>query len=283
MQSFKAANDNQPVGLLYNVEEELKTAFQLTATQQAELNSLSDEISVLLADIEAIDVLLADPNLTEAQIGQYTADREAKTNMLDTKYAAVSTINDQWMAQRSSASAAIVAANNAISTVADYDGNEKALNGIFAAKVLKGLPLEWQERDQILAIAKQCIRKGGAAVYWARAWYATLEGVEVQEEDCVIGRSSEGADNQSVANSLGFKLYPNPASTAFNLVGPTIPEGENWTISLYSGIGQLIGSFAYSVDGRTEIPLQHIPTGIYWCKVSDGKKLLSVQKISIIK
>ncbi|GEM_PF-4581299 len=140
-----------------------------------------------------------------------------------------------------------------------------------------------RNRDKILAIAKQCPKKGGAAIYWARAWYATLEGVEVQEEDCVIGRSNESSGSLAAASSPEFKLYPNPATTAFNLAGPAVPDGENWTISMYSGIGQLMGSFNYSVDGRTDIPLLEIPTGIYWCKVSNGKVLLSVQKISIVK
>ncbi len=283
MQSFKAANDNQPVGLLYNVEQQLKAAFQLTATQQSDLNSLLDEISALSSDIETIDASLADSNLTQSQIDQYVSQRESKTDLLDTKYAAMNTINAQWMAQRNSASAAIVASNNAITTVADYDGNEKALNGIYAAKVLKGLPLDWQDRDQILAIAKQCPKKGGAAVYWARAWYAILKGVEVKEEDCVIGRSNEGFGNQSISNSQDFKLYPNPASTTFTLVGPAVPDGESWTISLFSGMSQLMGSFAYFVDGRTEIPLENIPTGIYWCKVLNGKQPLVTQKISVIK
>lgn len=283
MQSFKAANDNQPVGLLYNVEEQLRNAFQLTATQHADLNTLSDEISTLLSGLEAIDAALEDANLNQTQIDQYAAQREGKASQLEAKYASVSTIYDQWMAQRNSASAAIVAANNAISTVGDYDGNEKSLNAIYANKVLKGLPLDWQDKEKILAIAKQCPKKGGAAIYWARAWYATLEGVEVQEEDCVIGRSSEGAGNQPVANSPEYKLYPNPANNVFTIAGPSVPEGENWTISLYSGLGQLMGSFAYSVDGRTEVPLKNIPTGIYWCRVLNGEQQLVTQKISVIK
>jgi Secretion system C-terminal sorting domain len=187
-----------------------------------------------------------------------------------------------FMAQRNSASAGIVTANNAITTVGDHDGNEKTLNGIYAAKTLKGLPLTWLERDQILAIAKQCPKKGGSAVYWARAWYAHLKGVEVKEEDCVIPRSKEAGGSQ-LTNSPDFRLFPNPAaSQSFTIAGPAVPDGENWTISLYSGLGQLMGSYVYAKEGWTDLQLHTIPTGIYWCQVSDGKKKLSVQKISII-
>ena len=167
--------------------------------------------------------------------------------------------------------------------MAEYDGNEKTLNGFYASKVLKGLPLNWQERDQLLAIAKQCPQKGGAVVYWARAWYAHLKGVEVQEEDCVVKRESGAGSDKLLTDSSEFRLFPNPASESFTVSGPIVPDGDDWKIELFSAMGQLVRQYNYSSNGWTELQLQGIPTGVYWCKILSGNRQFATQKISIIK
>ena len=153
----------------------------------------------------------------------------------------------------------------------------------FSSKISPNLPLDWQEKQQLLAIAKQCPEKGGVAVYWARAWYGHLTGDYIEESDCVSSRNSDGYVQEKKETTSSYSLFPNPASHQVTISGPELQDGEAMTISLFSPLGQIMKTLPYSPSGKTSVPIKNMVPGIYWCKVADGKKDVFTQRFIILK
>jgi xylan 1,4-beta-xylosidase len=76
---------------------------------------------------------------------------------------------------------------------------------------------------------------------------------------------------------VGFSLFPVPAK---DQVWITQKNNSDFSVGLYDISGKLIDSYQFS-NGRGNIPLQHIPAGIYSLKITNEKGAISIKKIVV--
>jgi len=73
--------------------------------------------------------------------------------------------------------------------------------------------------------------------------------------------------------AISARVYPNPASSRLRV---QLPEGD-WTIQLWDNSGKMVFQKNGSQD-QEEISAGHLPRGVYFLRLSDGKKI-EVEKI----
>lgn len=80
--------------------------------------------------------------------------------------------------------------------------------------------------------------------------------------------------NQTLGNSqpesIAFTVFPNPASATLNVLISDQSESAI-RMELHNTLGQQVSAFTLS-SGLNEIPIETIPKGIYFIKLTDGKK-----------
>lgn len=112
------------------------------------------------------------------------------------------------------------------------------------------------------------------AVDGANAWTVGFNG-------SILKYTGIPSDTEEAPNALmgNFKVFPNPADNEINIVAPSPIFRYDAEIRSYTG--QLIKSFRI-VSQEATIPLDVIPTGVYFLNLIDGEKRF-FKKILILK
>ncbi|MEP7171629.1 MAG: T9SS type A sorting domain-containing protein [Bacteroidota bacterium] len=112
---------------------------------------------------------------------------------------------------------------------------------------------------------------------------AVLESYYYIDDVSVIPDSVTGMNGyQSMLNKV--KVYPNPASDAITVEYGQLPVGEKVYIELSNLEGEKIMSYELLWDeNQKKISLAKYPTGMYLYKVISNGKMISVNKLAVIR
>lgn len=271
MQAFVSQQENAPIGQFYSVQKNMEALYLIDSTTQANLDANDMVIQQVTAELADVDSLLSLDPEDETLLEKW----DSLGNVIETKSVENATIYAQLQSTLAQDAAAIIAANAAISTTAVYESNEKTVNDIFLNAFVKGnLPLSSLQSDDVEDIAHQCVEEGGPAVYRARAVYAWLTGIPVQDVQCIEGRSSGFEQGMSEVVPDKPLIYPNPSSGSFAVVLPASWQYTSGVIVLKDVTGRVMYKLGYR-EGAMAIPVEHpvLRGGVYVVEVrnSDGQ------------
>lgn len=136
---------------------------------------------------------------------------------------------------------------------------------------------------KISAIAHQCPNVGGSAVYIARTIYQLIEEKSFNDETICEAeeRKSLVGQGQMLDVVFGFDLFPNPASEHVTLAFQNL-NNQKVNISLSNPSGQVVLVHeAYPNQYLLQVPLQGLPIGLYFCKVSTDNGTVTTRKLII--
>jgi len=182
---------------------------------------------------------------------------------------------EQSHLQRNAKADAIIPFISALQASNHLEQNRKDALLIYAQTIGKGsFTLNQEQASTISTIAHQCPGVDGSAVYIAREVYQLVE-TKVFNDETICG-SEERATFIWQANGQGgeisFDLVPNPASDNVALIYEGL-IGQDMRVALFNATGQVVMDRTCSSSPFLQIPLQGLPEGIYFCRVStqDGK------------
>jgi hypothetical protein len=162
--------------------------------------------------------------------------------------------------------------------------NRKDALLIYAQSIGQGsYLLNPSQAAKISAIAHQCPNVGGSAVYIARTIYQLIEEKSFNDETICEAeeRKSLVGQGQMLDVVFGFDLFPNPASEHVALAFQNL-NNQKVNISLYNPSGQVVLVHeAYPNQYLLQVPLQGLPIGLYFCKVSTDNGTVTTRKLII--
>ena len=74
------------------------------------------------------------------------------------------------------------------------------------------------------------------------------------------------------------RIYPNPASATTITIDMEVDKAENLVFTLVNALGQPVRKIPrFLAEGRQaqEFPVNHLPPGAYWLKITNGKELIT--------
>ena len=92
-----------------------------------------------------------------------------------------------------------------------------------------------------------------------------------------IGQCSATTAVDEAANNLEFGIYPNPTAGEFTIYG--LENAVN-NLNIYDVYGNNV--FETTTSNKTETVNPNLPSGIYLCKIMNGKKSMT-QKLVVVK
>lgn len=161
--------------------------------------------------------------------------------------------------------------------------NRKKVCRIYLETVGQGLhSLSTSQFSEISAIAHQCPKIGGTAVYMARSLYL-LNAVKQFKDDslCQIGKNrSLFLEENKISNSITIR--PNPANDRITVTIPTdllidgIPMLEITDLN-----GRIIYSQKIPSSGDHFIPTSLWASGVYICRITGSERVIQPLKFTI--
>ena len=115
----------------------------------------------------------------------------------------------------------------------------------------------------------------------ALQWVADSPSRKIKKMDmpkAVLAKNSEESD---FLKSLGFRVYPNPASITLNIDLQGLPN-RLMRIRIYNEMGQLVQEAPMQRNGLT-IDVSKLGAGLYFITVESGNKVYTSQRIMISK
>ena len=141
----------------------------------------------------------------------------------------------------------------------------------------------------LVQLAEQCPLSGGPPVHSARGWLFSYPDVEYAWNQCDTLRLSvdstqlKQAPTQSDKSFAGFRLYPNPTTGQVSLeLEHELEAPYSVNVLDLTGRSVFIQQFA-SENKAVVLDLKGLQAGAYLCRVSQGGRLIGVQKIVLIQ
>ena len=108
---------------------------------------------------------------------------------------------------------------------------------------------------------------GGGDQFWMQASYYYLDDIWLSHCDSLPESLATGLNEPFLKQQ--FKVYPNPFVSEITLESK---GNENLAFVLYNGLGQVVEVQVQQQGHRQQISTGHLPKGIYWLRLSDGKE-----------
>jgi len=182
---------------------------------------------------------------------------------------------------RDSSAAELVLQNDDLEGSAPYQSNEKWVNEILLVTIAQSVySFTEGQIDTLEVIANACPLSDGEAVLKARAMLALIDGgMEVYDDTQLCDPGEE----RSMATMKGqsFRVYPNPANTEL-IVECELAAHKESTLLLFNVLGQIVkGVTLTEKANKTVIPVNSLPSGIYWYSLPTFKSTNYSGKIII--
>jgi hypothetical protein len=281
MSYFYSTTTDSTLGQLSGIGRQNGELFLFDAGDEAQLQDNFDAIQEALENIAIIDSLLTD-SLSQAETDTLLLKRSFLADSIAARQASNDAIWSQWVSYRTLEADSLIADNAGIGTVAVYDENEKILHDLYLKTVTKNLGPTLAQKAQIKEIAEQCPLTGGPAVYRARAWHAALTGKFLEPEDCLgVSERSNTKESQSLAQTTGMAVYPNPASGKMT-VEYSAESGQTLQLINHLGVEAIRVSLAKGFN-RIEMNIESLPAGLYVYRIVQGSGQIISKKVIIVK
>ncbi|HHM21016.1 MAG TPA: T9SS type A sorting domain-containing protein [Bacteroidetes bacterium] len=284
MASFYNANQNATLGKLHAVQKNITGLGGLPANEVGQYEGNIDSLFSNLSRL--VEIYTALTTATPAKKAQLMAERQGIVQNMKTWENA----NDSLLVLIESHRAGLVqqytAQNAAILTTAGYEANEQTVNDIYLNTVAQGLySFTSSQRNSLDAIATQCPKMGGSAVYGARALYQLVDKIHYNDRAVCYPPNNPllhntGQAGQATMATASVSLYPNPAKGEVSLMlGEGILADRVEIVNLN---GQVMAVRDFADGGRyVNMSIAGIPAGIYFVEIKDGKKTVQTEKLVI--
>ncbi|MEM9888969.1 MAG: T9SS type A sorting domain-containing protein [Bacteroidota bacterium] len=285
--SFFRANRGRNIYELANIQKSLSEAYQ---TQ----NSLTD---LLYTDNKILDSLFQALN-SNRRMYLNTNSNEEKLSLLTEQWllltqtegvrSSIANLNTRLeqrlnsLRQEVRQNSVLVEADNVI-----LAENEKIFHFLYL-KYLENPKREFDEseRQAILTVANQCPKEGGKFVYSARMLHNILFQAIFWDDEilCDEVEARTAQDNSKLIKDSvlpSFKIYPNPASTFLTIeTEREILLPAKFKILSLTGKEILVKELS---SKKNYISIQNIPSGIYYCLLTQEDNSTQIQKLIILK
>lgn len=177
----------------------------------------------------------------------------------------------------------ILTQNNSISPSNTWVINRKTVNRIYLETLALGIDTATvQQKNDLLAVANQCLLEGGDAVLQARAMYNgfAAEPLVIDDSDiCTLGNPRQQSTKPLERVSYQTTLIPNPARDAFTLTVKGINLGEMLRLQVLNANG-IVEKDLRLANGS--IVSAAFKPGLYICRVYVGEEPADVVKLVVI-
>jgi hypothetical protein len=258
-QAFKNSKESTSMGQLSAVQKLINDAYVPSSSLAIQADQKKYEMDALLDQAKQLDDQISNGETSNllAQRAQIQADlalRQGEVAAYDAAYQ--SEIATKLQAAQS--------ANNAISATEIYEVNTKTINGLVIELALYDFLSEAQG-NILKAIAAQCPRTGGMAVYKARGILPDCELQLINEDICYPLEEHHG-DSARLVEELS--VIPNPNHGAFLICANDMVGSR---ISIFDILGNLVTEHRSS--NETPNYSINLKPGTYFCHISgtDGR------------
>jgi hypothetical protein len=277
MQDFVNSRDNTPVGKFDALQQAIPNLGNVPDAIQGQLDANLELVQAKMDGVMSIAGQLdADP--PEPQYSNLLQQYEQLAADIVQLYATNDALAATLQANQVALANALLAQNSAINAVAVYEQNDKQVYDIFLRTIGMGNTNATPAQLATLAeIAAQCPEQGGRAILNAINLHQALTGSNLPILHCAT-EQRETKNNKSLLGLTDqLSVSPNPTSGPCS-ISYQLAEGQTGAISVFDGYGKRITVF--SLDAETGvIPLDDLPSGIYFIQLSAKGKLVKTEKL----
>ena len=288
LSAFVADKEDETIGKLYDVKEQVGNAFTPSATLELQLTQRESDIKLLSTQIAVLDDTYTTGLLTQSD---WETQRTTLLGLLDVATTQYKNLTTQYRVMRDNGIDIAKNLNDVIATTAVYETNTKAVNDIYLRTVAKQHTenITMADRAVVNYIAAQCPYTGGTAVYVARALQASIrkDTFYNDTENCfqqginyrVVKPKKE---DKTEVGEINIKIFPNPASSFVTIIANQANQTNN-TIQFIDVLGRMVSEQVWALgSNKIIIPTENLVTGVYQCRILDSNNsLISIQKIVI--
>jgi hypothetical protein len=239
----------------------------------------------LLAEIQFQDSLIF--ALPESQHEPVYLIKDSLTVLLSNNYDAIYELLDQMDDNRISQTSPIISFNASAPAPEVYESNLQIINDIYLQTIAQNsYAFSSSQLAQIEIIAEKCPLIDGNAVFLARGLLAMVKDTIFDDTSCLSVQYRSIEDESYADKITTFDnpiIYPNPASDEVVLKFPTVLE-KPIQVSFYSITGQNVHTLRVPADIKEyKLDTSAFRSGIYLCKIFDGKNNPYTEKLIILK
>jgi hypothetical protein len=183
---------------------------------------------------------------------------------------------------RNTSALSALALTNVLPAENVLEQNRKKVQQLYLQTLGLGITqLTAQQLAEAEAIALQCPREGGSAVYAARALYRlNVDRVFAEDSLCLVTQE-RNIELKGQISLQGLKLTPNPAGDQFTIEGLAWEANQQAEVMLIDLNGRVCLQKAVSFKEAT-IPTIDLPQGVYFCRIQSANAPPVVLKLIIV-
>lgn len=285
-QNYYDSVEYHSVGLFQGTEIDSKSALKPPINQSSELSSLLGSISNIMDSIYKIDSLLA-TNVPPIDSISLLLSKSNNSSLLKDLHEQYSMLNTGIRSIKEDNIGGVLVSNSMLPENAQYEENEKIINGIYLNTVAIGITQFSPEQEyQITQIAFQCPLSGGNSVYKARVLYQRINDTVFNDDSICEGIAAKRRELMTSKRNnlpLQFTIIPNPASHSVVLQWTEPREGMA-ILELFDQVGKRIISKQIDLSMLNfQLNTESIDPGIYEICLIDSKFARTCKKLVIIK
>lgn len=284
MQNFYDTIQDASAGRYQQTENAERAALTMEPVSKHLIDSLNQQIRVLIDSMQTVNVLFSQPHSTNDSIFYVQLLMNLNT-ILGGKVEDLQSVINGISTLINNNINLVKTEYGVLPSSEIYEQNEQMINDIYLeSRELQTLNFTNLQRKTIREIACQCPLAGGNAVYLARSLYAVFADTTYDDRQlCLQAGINYKYSLISREDEAQFKLYPNPATTTLTIVWDHVSD-EKVTYSVVNTLGQLLMEENISLNsGSYTIDLKNFISGIYEVKLSTFNKTLKREKLIIIR
>jgi hypothetical protein len=280
---FDSLHQFSNLGKLHRLQRDIAELAIVPAVEVAQYQVNMDSLARNLSRLAQISIAL--PSATPGQVASLTTERQSILQNINAWEQASDSLLTIIQSHRAALIQQYLYDNAALSTSAIYEVNEQEVNDILLNTVAQGsYSFTRSQISSLDAIASQCPKLGGSAVYRARALYHLIEERNYNDEDlCDPFRSvvpDEFVDEEPATYPFAVNMYPNPAHS--ELLIQLNGEEEVDRIEFMNLSGQTLFFHGLNeAQNQVRLFVGDVPAGIYFVHLKQGNRIVSVGKVVI--
>lgn len=167
-----------------------------------------------------------------------------------------------------------------------FEQNSKIVNSVYLQTLAQHITtLDAAQLALITPIAHQCFLEGGNAVLMARVLYQLYEKKEFMDDSICqetnIERSHWSVQNDSDTIEDAVLLTPNPANEVLRISRLNLSNNGVAIVSIFNTNGKLVCENTLTAH-QDMIHVDHLPEGIYFCRIQMGNAKTTLHRVVII-
>ncbi|MBK9721975.1 MAG: hypothetical protein IPO78_10220 [Saprospiraceae bacterium] len=279
--SFFTATSSSTIADFNEIHFAIDTLLSYTDNEQDSIETILGQMRLLQDSIRVLDSLF--------YLAANATDTSNILALRDTAFGQLDTLTDHYHGVTSiyktrvlSNKSAIIYQNSIISPINIIDTNEQIVNDLYLAQLMEDdFLFDVTQGAQLLGVAEQCPRLGGAIVFKARELYRLVDNVIFNDSICFPEFASVRSNNK-VKLSSGYVFAPVPATNYLAIHIGKISKLDNITLELKDLLGKTIYSSIVNEPVSNSIINIQIPDnlqGVFIGIIRNDEKIVHKQKL----